>query len=84
MVRSQRVDAVVIGAGPAGLSAALSAGRTGLRVIVAENVDMRECMFSSYYICSAMKPFVGAATNDQDRPMNDNMSPDIAHRIAAE
>jgi hypothetical protein len=51
---------------------------------VAEGVDMRECMFSSYYICSAMKPFVGAATGDRDRPTNDNTSPDLAHRIAAE
>ena len=52
--------------------------------IVAEDVDMRECMFSSYYICSAMKPLVGAAIDDQDRPTNDNTSPDLAHRIAAE
>ena len=46
------------------------------------DVDMSECMFSSYYICSATKPFAGAATSD--RAANDNAGPDSAYRIAAE
>jgi ubiquinone/menaquinone biosynthesis C-methylase UbiE len=49
---------------------------------VADQVDMSECMFSSYYICSATKPFAGAATSD--RAANDNAGPDSAYRIAAE
>jgi ubiquinone/menaquinone biosynthesis C-methylase UbiE len=51
---------------------------------VAEHVNMSECMFGSYYICSAMKPFGGAAADDQACQSIDNMSDDIAYRIAAE
>jgi demethylmenaquinone methyltransferase/2-methoxy-6-polyprenyl-1,4-benzoquinol methylase len=58
---------------------------------VAERVTMNECMFSSYYICHAMKPSVGAV-RDVGVASNDNVSPDCApdstpdldHRIAAE
>jgi demethylmenaquinone methyltransferase/2-methoxy-6-polyprenyl-1,4-benzoquinol methylase len=49
---------------------------------VADQVDMSECMFSSYYICSATKPFADAATGDG--AANDNAGPDSAYRIAAE
>lgn len=45
-------------------------------------VEMRERLFSSYYICSATKPFGVAA--GRDVASNDNVSPDLAHRIAAE
>jgi ubiquinone/menaquinone biosynthesis C-methylase UbiE len=51
---------------------------------VADQVDMSECMFSSYYICSATKPFADAATGDGDGAANDNAGPDSAYRIAAE
>ena len=49
---------------------------------VADQVDMSECMFSSYYICSATKPIAGAAAGD--RAANDNAGPDSAYHIAAE
>jgi demethylmenaquinone methyltransferase/2-methoxy-6-polyprenyl-1,4-benzoquinol methylase len=49
---------------------------------VAGDVDMSECMFSSYYICSATKPIAGAAAGD--RAANDNAGPDSAYHIAAE
>ena len=49
---------------------------------VADQIDMSECMFSSYYICPATKPFAGAATSE--RAANDNAGPDSAYRIAAE
>ncbi len=47
---------------------------------VAGDVDMSECMFSSYYICSATKPFAGAATGDG--AANDNAGPEfrLPHR----
>jgi demethylmenaquinone methyltransferase/2-methoxy-6-polyprenyl-1,4-benzoquinol methylase len=51
---------------------------------VADQVDMSECMFSSYYICSAIKPFAEAATGGGDRAANDNMGPGSAYHIAAE
>ena len=51
---------------------------------VTGEVDMSECMFSSYYICSAMKPFVDAAADNDDRAANDNAAPDSAYHIAAE
>jgi hypothetical protein len=44
---------------------------------------MSECLFSSYYLCSATKPFVGAAS-DGGLASNDNTGLDLAHRIAAE
>jgi hypothetical protein len=50
--------------------------------VVADQVDMSECMFSSYYICSATKPIAGAAAGD--RAANDNAGPDSAYHIAAE
>ena len=43
---------------------------------VADNVEMTECLFSSYYICSATKPFTGAASQGSDG--------DTAYGIAAE
>ena len=43
---------------------------------------MNECMFSSYYICSATKPFADTVTGDS--AANDNAGPDSAYRIAAE
>ena len=49
---------------------------------VADHVDMSECMFSSYYICSATKPFADAATGDG--AANDNAGPESAYNIAAE
>ena len=49
---------------------------------VAGDVDMSECMFSSYYICSATKPFADAATGDG--AANDNAGPESAYNIAAE
>ncbi len=49
---------------------------------VAGDVDMSECMFSSYYICTATKPFADAATGDG--VANDNAGPDSAYGIAAE
>lgn len=49
---------------------------------IAGDVAMSECMFSSYYICSATKPFAGAATGDH--AANDNAGPDSAYNIAAE
>jgi ubiquinone/menaquinone biosynthesis C-methylase UbiE len=51
---------------------------------IAGDVDMSECMFSSYYICSATKPFAGALTGDGERAANDNAGPDSAYHIAAE
>jgi ubiquinone/menaquinone biosynthesis C-methylase UbiE len=50
---------------------------------VVEPVEMSECLFSSYYLCSATKPFVAAAS-DGGLASNDNTGPDLAHRIAAE
>jgi ubiquinone/menaquinone biosynthesis C-methylase UbiE len=44
--------------------------------VVADHVDMSESLFSSYYICSATKPFAGAAVDDR--------SSDLDYRIAAE
>jgi ubiquinone/menaquinone biosynthesis C-methylase UbiE len=49
---------------------------------IVDRFEMRECLFSSYYICSATKPFAVAA--ERDIASNDNVSPDLAHRIAAE
>jgi SAM-dependent methyltransferase len=43
---------------------------------VADDVEMGECLFSSYYICSTTKPFAAAGAADRDC--------DSAHRIAAE
>jgi len=40
-------------------------------------IDMRECLFSSYYICCATKPSTAAASNDND-------SLDLARQVAAE
>jgi ubiquinone/menaquinone biosynthesis C-methylase UbiE len=51
---------------------------------VVDHVDMDECLFSSYYICSAVKPLSDTTTGDQDGASNDNEGPDYAHRIAAE
>jgi ubiquinone/menaquinone biosynthesis C-methylase UbiE len=42
---------------------------------IADHVEMSECRFSSYYICSATKPLAAA---------NDNARPDVVHRTAAE
>ncbi len=50
---------------------------------IVESVDMSECLFSSYYLCSATKPFVGAAS-EGGLASNDNTGLDLAHRIAAE
>ena len=49
---------------------------------IAEHVDMSECMFSSYYICSATKPFAGAAQATVRRTTM--RAPIPAYRIAAE
>lgn len=49
---------------------------------IVDGVEMRECLFSSYYICSATKPFAAAA--GRDVASNDNVSLPAAHRIAAE
>jgi demethylmenaquinone methyltransferase/2-methoxy-6-polyprenyl-1,4-benzoquinol methylase len=53
---------------------------------IVEPVEMRECLFSSYYICSATKPF--GASADRDIASNDNVSaalrPALTQRIAAE
>jgi hypothetical protein len=43
---------------------------------IAENVEMSESMFSSYYICSTTKPFSGASSGDSE------LGPE--YRIAAE
>jgi ubiquinone/menaquinone biosynthesis C-methylase UbiE len=43
---------------------------------IADNVEMSESMFSSYYICSTTKPFSGAVSGAQDAGE--------AYRIAAE
>jgi ubiquinone/menaquinone biosynthesis C-methylase UbiE len=51
---------------------------------VANHVDMDECLFSSYYVCSAVKPLTDAMTGDPDGVSNDNEGPDYDHRIAAE
>jgi ubiquinone/menaquinone biosynthesis C-methylase UbiE len=51
---------------------------------VAEHVEMNECLFGSYYICSAMKPLAVGAPGTPDDVSNDNAAPDYAHRIAAE
>ena len=50
---------------------------------IVDSVEMSECLFSSYYLCSATKPFVAAAS-DRELASNDNAGPDLAHRIAAE
>jgi ubiquinone/menaquinone biosynthesis C-methylase UbiE len=42
---------------------------------IVDHVDMRQCLFSSYYICAATKPFADAAANDDASD---------AYRIAAE
>jgi ubiquinone/menaquinone biosynthesis C-methylase UbiE len=51
---------------------------------IVESVDMSECLFSSYYICAATKPFVGVASGARDQASNDNTDFDQPHRIAAE
>ncbi len=51
---------------------------------ITERIEMSECMFGSYYICSAMKPLVDAVTGDRGHASNDNAGPDFEHRIAAE
>jgi ubiquinone/menaquinone biosynthesis C-methylase UbiE len=51
---------------------------------VAEHVEMNECLFGSYYICSAMKSLAVGAPGTADDVSNDNAAPDYAHRIAAE
>jgi demethylmenaquinone methyltransferase/2-methoxy-6-polyprenyl-1,4-benzoquinol methylase len=43
---------------------------------IADHIDMRESMFSSYYICSATKPLTGGAVGDCE--------PGMDYRIAAE
>jgi demethylmenaquinone methyltransferase/2-methoxy-6-polyprenyl-1,4-benzoquinol methylase len=43
---------------------------------VADEIEMSQCRFSSYYICAATKPLAAAA--------NDNVDVDGAHCIAAE
>jgi ubiquinone/menaquinone biosynthesis C-methylase UbiE len=51
---------------------------------VTDRVEMSECLFSSYYICSATKPFAGASGQRQDRAARDDAGPDTAYGIAAE
>jgi ubiquinone/menaquinone biosynthesis C-methylase UbiE len=56
---------------------------------IADHVDMSECMFGSYYVCSAMKPIFGARRANDSPAVNDDSPLDDAettpaHRIAAE
>lgn len=50
---------------------------------IAEQFDMHECLFGSYYVCRGTKPLAGAMICDSVAS-NDDIDTAMAHRIAAE
>jgi len=51
---------------------------------IAENCEMNERLFNSYYICRAMKPLSAGGPREAAQAWDDDAEFDEAHRIAAE